>query len=253
MITLNDELITPTIFPDKTSQVWKIPEHLYNHGSCIIVWDFENESELIQVLQLVDLMNSNVEKSHRGVKLVIPYLPYARQDKGVSNSSTFALTTFLNILYSYEGIDSIASIDVHNPKLLNKDLHTNRQADLRRAISVSKPNLICFPDKGASERGYNVLDIPSFNLMKKRNQLTGEIEGLTTELPLSLSGQRVLIVDDLCDAGGTFIAAKKLLDSLGVLSVSLYTTHGLYTKGLNILTEAGFDYIINYKGVVHEK
>ena len=55
MITLNGKPITPTISPDKTSQVWKVfqEDSLSLHVPELkVVWTFENEAELIHLAQL---------------------------------------------------------------------------------------------------------------------------------------------------------------------------------------------------------
>ena len=53
----------------------------------------------------------------------------------------------------------------------------------------------------------------------------------------------MLIVDDLCDAGGTFIGSAQVLRDAGARSVSLYVTHGLFSKGVGNLLEQGIDRI----------
>ena len=61
MITLNGKPITPTIFPDKTSQVWKVfqEDSLSLHAPELkVVWTFENEAELIHLAQLKMLLDN---------------------------------------------------------------------------------------------------------------------------------------------------------------------------------------------------
>ena len=53
----------------------------------------------------------------------------------------------------------------------------------------------------------------------------------------------MLIVDDLCDAGGTFIGSAQLLRDAGARSVSLYVTHGVFSKGTAALLSQGIDNI----------
>ena len=85
MINVNGIILNITTFSDKTTQVWKLT-NLKN--SLHVVWDFENESEIIHLAQLKDLADaSGIDFS----TLLISYLPYARQDKEVSNETTFAL------------------------------------------------------------------------------------------------------------------------------------------------------------------
>jgi ribose-phosphate pyrophosphokinase len=66
----------------------------------------------------------------------------------------------------------------------------------------------------------------------------------------NLKNKSVLIVDDICDGGRTFIEAAKLLYIEGVNNVYLYVTHGLFTKGIQILYDAGIKRIFTYKGEI---
>lgn len=253
MIKLNGHIVTPTIFPDGTSQIWKLPEAKVCNPDATIEWEFENEAEIIHVLQLADLCNACTAGMDK-VKLYMPFLPYARQDKGISNHTTFALKTFLSVLSSQPRFKEIKIIDTHSPSnvsgwgITNNIKNVIPDERIKEVIDEVKPDLIVFPDAGASMRGYNTQGLTSFNLEKKRNQSTGEIEGLKTALPLNLTGLKLLILDDICDGGKTFIEAAKLLYNMGASEVYLYTTHGLYTKGVSVLKDAGIKRVFNYKG-----
>ena len=58
MIKLNGHIITPTIFPDKTSQVWKLEQDWFFPTNNVITWEFENEAEFMQLAQLNDLVQA---------------------------------------------------------------------------------------------------------------------------------------------------------------------------------------------------
>ena len=47
-----------------------------------------------------------------------------------------------------------------------------------------------------------------------------------------LSNRRILIVDDICDGGATFVGLAKELRAAGAKKVYLYVTHGIFSKGL---------------------
>lgn len=246
MITLNDYVVVPTIFPDKTSQVWKLPRSAFPghpNRKHEIIWEFENESELIHVLQLRTFLGGNCS-------LYMPFLPYGRQDKAITNESTFALITFGEVIAHFFQKENVTTLDAHSKNLGMLDFFTNISPDIKHAIRKTGSHIICFPDKGASERGYDIGPLPSFNLHKARDPLTGEINGLDCSLPLDLNNCKVLICDDICDGGRTFIEAAHLLYGMGAMEVNLYTTHGLYTKGIKVLFDAEIKRIFNYKGEV---
>jgi ribose-phosphate pyrophosphokinase len=67
----------------------------------------------------------------------------------------------------------------------------------------------------------------------------------------------IILIDDLCDAGGTFIAAAKYLrDELKLQNeLNLFVGHGLFTKGLDPLLEH-FNKIIctnSYQNIEHPR
>jgi ribose-phosphate pyrophosphokinase len=238
-----EHVVQPTKFPDGTQQCWKLPKEILEVGEVQIIWHYESDTELLPVIQTAELLTT--VRLHNGVSLVMPFLPYGRQDKKLSNETTFGLSTFLRTLCSFP-FKEIITYDVHNmvyfkynPKMFS--LHVDKQ--VQEAIRLSKANLVCFPDKGASKRGYNVGSIPSFHLSKTRDQLTGNITGMKCDLPLNLEGKTILIVDDICDGGRTFIEAAKVLKDMGAANVDLYVTHGIFSNGVLVLTERDIRHI----------
>lgn len=249
-IFLNNHKIIPTIFPDKTSQVWKIPENYFNQTDInIIDWEFENEAEFIHVAQLVDLINS---KCQFKPYLSIPYFPYARQDKEVSNLTTFAKSTFEKLLLSLD-VRRIETFDIHSKSNIRHLTNITPQNQVNELLIDLNINVVVYPDKGAKTRYSTLIDHPSITLNKIRDQLTGELQmkGLVEpDAGLFLNGDKVLIVDDLCDGGGTFILATKELQNLGCSDIYLYTSHGIYSKGTQVLFDSGIKRIFNRKGEV---
>jgi ribose-phosphate pyrophosphokinase len=251
MIKLNGVEIKPTIFPDGTSQVWQVDEKAFGFESELneVEWEFENESEIIQVAQLCDLLNNKYMRTI----LRIPYFPYARQDKDISNNNTFAKSTFIKILKTFP-VESIITKDIHS-SIYNKNLPNliNESAiyEIQKLEESLKPTLICFPDKGAKDRYERfIIKTPTCSMSKERDQNTGRIAKLFFNELVEIRDESILIIDDICDRGGTFIlTANKLLD-LGAREVNLYTTHGLYTGGEDIIFDVGINRIFNRKGEV---
>lgn len=250
MIRLNNYIITPTIFPDKTSQVWKLPETLFGDYNKV-VWDFEHESEFMHVAQLVELLAQN---SH--VVLHIPYFPYARQDKEISNDSTFALRTFCRLLNTLP-VDLIKTYDLHSnlaKQILTKPLIVDT-ADrrIKEVMEETLTELVVFPDAGAKTRYGSVAGKTHVVYFTKvRDQQTGEITGMNSDNDeLFKKVNNVLIVDDLCDGGATFTHIAKYIKNItDHPQINLYTSHGLYTKGTQVLRDNGIDRIFNKNGEV---
>lgn len=248
MITTNGVVITPTRFPDGTSQVWKLPVELLKAPEAHIIWNFENEGEFMSLAQLRILLSVHGIACH----LSVPYLPYGRQDKAVSNDATFALLPFCVLLEAFK-FATVTTIDVHSdiasqyyPGLIN--MHATPY--IADAIAAVEADNICCPDKGALQR-YGSKYIDDYHVSwgeKVRDQATGHITDY--RLTGSVADETVLIVDDICDGGMTFILLAKALKEAGAKSVHLYVSHGIFSKGLGVLREAGIERIFTKEGEV---
>lgn len=253
MIKLNDEPVQPTKFPDGTSQVWKLNSINRNNEICYLDWEFSHEAELFYLAQIVDLIR--VENPVARINLHMDYLPYARQDKPISNNTSFALNTFAKILNSLK-FDSVSAYDVHSKEaeyLINKFYNISPWDSVARVTHEVNPEVICFPDKGARDRYHR--DLAFLNKIhlfgeKTRDQLTGNI--IDYKINGDVTDKSVLIVDDICDGGMTFILLAKELLTKGAGCVNLYASHGIYSKGLKPLREAGIKRIFNKYGEVGE-
>jgi len=62
-----------------------------------------------------------------------------------------------------------------------------------------------------------------------------------------------MIVDDICDGGATFILLAKELYAAGAKEVNLFVTHGIFSKGLIPLYEAGIKRIFTQDGEASEE
>lgn len=248
MIRLNDVEILPTIFPDRTSQIWKLPEYLldtvYKEYTCVVTWDFEHEDELLHVAQLKVLLDTYVPT----VTLVIKYLPYARQDKRVENESTFALSAFAVLLNSLHFAE-VKVLDSHNntrAHAIENLVDLSPAQYIKEAYEQTKSNLILFPDTGATLRYSNYHIGPYITAEKIRDQETGKITSFT--MNGKVKGKTVLIVDDIADGGATFCLAAESLKKAGAKKVHLYVTHGIFSKGKEVLRAFGIDKIWTHKG-----
>jgi ribose-phosphate pyrophosphokinase len=252
MIYLNGEAVPVTHFPDGTSQVWKLDEkHLKIGADSHVKWDFSHEAEFFHLAQLRDIL----ALYHQNVFLTISYLPYARQDKPVSNSATFALNTFGKILREMRFGD-IEILDPHSPLIMHivgaNDVYPKDA--LQRVIKMTESSIVCYPDKGALNKYTQVYDWLGDNFAygeKVRDQATGNI----THYALSANGKdlkehNVLIVDDICDGGATFLILAKSLRDAGVPDVNLFVTHGIFSKGVKILKQGGISRVFTYEGEI---
>lgn len=173
------------------------------------------------------------QRGSRSVALV-PYLPGARQDRGLP----FGAKVYADILNGFH-LDQLIAFDPHSPVIVglvdNLTVVTSEQV-VRDAV-VSAPEHgggapytgIIAPDKGAVPRATAVAEacgLPLYRAEKHRNPDTGKLDGFTCE-PLPDTG-RFLVVDDICDGGGTFMG---LAGSTGLPKerLGLWVSHGVFS------------------------
>ena len=248
MLYLNGVPVAVTIFPDKTSQVWKLPEDQLrpNKDPTVIRWQFEHEGEAMHLLQLKHLLASYGHEC----KLELPYLPYGRQDKPYRNDATFALGPFAEFLNMLK-FKSVEILDPHSSRathLINNSIAQYPIEAVCMAVASTDADVLCYPDDGAVKKYHNLYQFPYIFGEKVRDQSTGRITNYT--LNGQAEGKRVLIVDDLCDGGATFVLLGTALLDAGALSISLFVSHGLFTKGLAPLRQAGINRIFTAQGEV---
>lgn len=212
--------------------------------------------ELVTLLHLDSAIYSVIE-FNTDYKLYIPYLPYSRADRRFKKGDTCGLDVVCSMLRE-TGFHNIITLDVHNPSLIFQDNIINVSAEplIKRAmkhfVSMAWDNgygnkglTVLFPDKGAAGRyevpetiGYNSGQWPVQVLFatKKRNPETGLFEGFNVPEANEFLYDNVLIIDDICDGGGTFIGIADIIRKRQRnLYMGLYVTHGIFSKGMEII------------------
>lgn len=222
-----------------------------------------NPRDIMEMLLTVDAIR-NVSKTTR-IILKIPYLPYARQDRVCNQGESFSLRVMCNLINELK-CDAVRCVDVHSgvaSALLNNfDELTQTEIvyyHLGEKIVNTPLTLVC-PDAGAEKKLMEIAKSISKSYVKGiedivfcrkiRDIHTGEI--LATEVYGNVQDKNVLIIDDICDGGRTFIEIAKVLSSQGVKSIQLYVTHGIFSNGFNELSQF-FDHIYCYHTFIQEK
>lgn len=250
-----EHVLTPTFFPDGTSQVWKLPDNVLSSTSLNVVWNFEAEREIIDLLSLRRLF----PYPECQMSLHVPFMPYSRQDKWVGNNTTFNLAVIADLINSMNFME-VTSVDVHNPletaKLIKNFKNIEATPIHRELIAKMEPNFLVFPDLGAQQRYYKseFANVPRVICYKTRDQSNGQITDHTMSYrdtrgetihgvnmkQFAKAGDKFLIIDDICDGGATFIGiANKLRSQVDGIKIYLFVTHGIFSKGRDVLMANG--------------
>ena len=186
----------------------------------------------------------------RSLDLFIPYFPGARQDR---QEEGFALTVkvfadIINDLY----FDTVTIVDPHSsvtPALLDNVTVMDHQPAVSKFLTKHRIHGLICPDEGAIKRVQSqasYMAYPPFPIVyarKQRDPRTGKLSGFDVD-PITFSGNWC-VVDDICDGGGTFIGmADEIAKKNGIndhqAKLFLWTTHGIYSKGVDGLHKAGY-------------
>lgn len=218
------------------------PDCISRFGSFTVYCDYRGSNDLIDMLLLVNACR-NVDRNVR-LRLFIPYFPFARQDRVMTPGEPFALQVAVNLIKSCN-FSEIEVWDPHSDVLAGMfepgTLKVGPQEKLV-FIDYEQPNVcLLSPDAGALKKIYKVSahhgGLPVVCATKIRDVMTGEIRGVWVPEEIS-NFDTAIIVDDICDGGRTFIElAKAVLDIKPSIRLELSVTHGIFSKGKDVLYE----------------
>jgi ribose-phosphate pyrophosphokinase len=209
----------------------------------------DNSAELIKLLLVTDAVRRTF--GDYKINLIMPYIPYARQDRACVNGDAFSLKVFANIINS-QNYNKVIVADAHSmvsTALINNVEEITQDQIVSDTIFIKyKPyDFIIAPDAGESKKaeaivkGLSNYDVELIQALKVRNK-QGQIVS-TKILCDDLQNKSCLIVDDICAAGGTFKALAKVLKEKNAGEIGLYVTHGVFDHGVETLLSDGIDQI----------
>lgn len=181
------------------------------------------------------------------ISLLMPYFPGARQDRIMISGEPFSLKVYTRLINGLE-LKRINIIDPHSdvcPALL-KNVHVIENIVFVKEVLDNKTDYtLIAPDAGAMKKTYKVAQALQVSKVvecsKVRDISTGRLSSFKVNAD-DLENKACVIVDDICDGGGTFIGLAKELKKKNAGPLILIVTHGIFSKGSDHLTEV-FDEI----------
>lgn len=180
--------------------------------------------------------------------LFLPYFPAARQDRR-QQGTAFTLKIYADALRTIK-LDFVLGFDPHSGQSRFYLSDEIKPSDVFKQSGINAGDyvaVIC-PDKGAIHRTeqfakeIGIKDI--LYCEKNRDPGTGKLSNFVVP-PLEKCG-RYLMVDDIIDGGGTFIAEADEIakNSNGrKYQIDLWASHSIFSKGIDKLLEK-FDRIV---------
>ena len=173
----------------------------------------------------------------RNITAIIPYYGYARQDRKMEGGETISASDVAQLLET-AGADNVICVDLHCGQIqgffhktaienlsavsLFAD-HMAKKQDLKNVVVVS-------PDAGGVDRAKNFIE--ELNRHNIKSQLAIIIKqraeaGVVDKMNIvgNVKDCDVIIIDDICDTGGTLVKAAAELKNNGAKRVFACITH----------------------------
>lgn len=206
----------------------------------VITHRIRNTDNLMDILIAKEALEA---EGVRKFELIIPYVPYARQDRRCEHREAFTLKVFTNILNSAK-FDRVYCLDCHSdvaPALIENSYNLSNKPFVAKTLEHLNSDIILIsPDAGSNKKANVLARILAFKKLVKcdkvRDTKTGDLSGFEVFAD-DLKGDPCLIVDDICDGGGTFIGLAEELKKKGAGDLYLFVTHGIFSKGVDPLLE----------------
>jgi ribose-phosphate pyrophosphokinase len=213
---------------------------------------------------LQDIICANQALQEAGASSVSLYVPYflgARSDRKFSKSGVNYLKKVICPIINSQKFARVKVLDPHSD-VLEACLDNFEKVDNVRVVQFTvekiygsqRPSdwnfLLVSPDAGALKKVYHVAESLAFKdkviiASKHRDLATGKITHTEVSIDPHDVQKDLIIVDDICDGGRTFIELSKAIhQSRSLSSVShdhgkiyLIVTHGIFSAGLYELSK----------------
>lgn len=207
----------------------------------------QNSDDVMELLLVTDA----IDRQWPGVprELVLPYLPYARQDRVAVPGEALSLKVFANLINSLN-YKTVVVWDCHSDvglALLDNVCHVPQYMLIDGYQETLKfiPNNAVFisPDAGARKKIFKAAEELAVSRVicadKKRDVVTGKITDTVVQVPDEYKGKGYdfFVLDDICDGARTFIElGKALREQIPDERLSLVVTHGIFSNEENYKT-----------------
>ncbi|CAD0003248.1 ribose-phosphate diphosphokinase [Flavobacterium salmonis] len=175
------------------------------------------------------------------IDLFIPYFPAARQDRVMIKGESLSVKVYADIINTLQ-LNKVYVFDAHSevtPALVNNCEVIPNHTFIQQVLKVIGENVkLISPDGGALKKIYKVSEflggVEVVECSKSRDVKTGKLSGFKVYND-DLQGMDCLIVDDICDGGGTFVGLGEELKKKNAGKLYLAVSHGIFNKGFEVL------------------
>src|SRR5690242_20060382 len=187
----------------------------------------------METLIMVDALKRG---SAKRITVVLPFYPYARQDKKHRGREPISARLIADLLKT-AGANRILTVDLHTAQIqgffdgpVDHLFAMDTLADYVKARYADRALTVVSPDSGrvrVAERWSDKLDgCPLAFIHKTRDPLKPN-QVVANRVVGEVEGRVCLIVDDMIDTGGTITKAADILKESGAAEIVVASTHAL--------------------------
>src|SRR5881275_2396218 len=206
----------------------------------------QNLMELLLMIQAAKLASA------KRITAVIPWFPYARQDRKAKPREPISARLVADML-QLAGADRVLTMDLHAGQIqgfftIPVDHMTALPLFARhfRDLGLTGSDIVSVaPDEGRAKMAVRFAEMieAEFAIMHKTRPAHDQVA--VTEITGRVKGKTAIVGDDVIMTGGTLIANVEALRAQGVEGVWVYATHGVFCNGaLSKFHDAPIDGIV---------
>jgi ribose-phosphate pyrophosphokinase len=188
------------------------------------------------LMELLIMIDAFVRASAERVTAVIPYFGYARSDKKDRPRVPIAAKMVSNII-TKAGATRVLTIDLHASQIQGFfDIPVDHLYAAPVVVDYFRRNeienlIVVAPDTGGAERAraYAKRLDAGLALCDKRRERANVADVMN--IVGDVRGKNCLIIDDMCDTGGTICKVAEALHRAGANEISACFTHGVLSGG----------------------
>ena len=175
------------------------------------------------------------------IDVFIPYFPAARQDRVMVPGEPLSVKVYADLLNN-AAVNWVTVYDAHSEvtaAVLERCTIIPNHTFIQKVLAdLNDSTLLVSPDGGALKKIYKVATFLGGKEViegsKQRDVKTGQLKAFKVYAD-DLGGRDCLIVDDICDGGGTFMGLAEELKAKGAGKLYLAVSHGIFNKGFEDL------------------
>lgn len=209
----------------------------------------KNGNDLIRIFLATNAVREL--KKEAKIWLFLPFIPFARQDRVCVEGEPLSIKGFVSLIngqrynrvFVFDPHSDVAPALIDNCCVIKNHGFVKEVYDMLMTTRLPEdgPIRLVSPDAGSYKKIFSTAMAMKYSDQiiicdKVRDLKTGKIIQTTVNTD-DLHGVDVMIVDDICDGGRTFVEIAKELKKRNCGHVYLTVTYGIFSNGLEELSK----------------